>query len=107
MAKYRRIVCEAAIARRGYKTFPEVAEACEKKARQLGVDATFNSYSIQHYVGDVGDLSAKRLRILAQVLGVRDVFEIDERYKIPEVRNAGHYFEGEFGGRIKDMQIDI
>ena len=96
----RRLVCEKAIDNKGFTTFKEVSEACEAYARKHGEDVTFNERAIQSYVAVNTNLSMKRLRILAAVLGVRDLLDLDEIYDPPVPRGVGKNWVGRNTGTV-------
>lgn len=99
----RRLACEKAIQRRGFKTYEEVAKACEKQARKVGKEVTFSRFSIQNYVSCYHDLSLKRIEILADLLGVSNYKELNEIYEPPKVLDVGDYWQGNQGTRIQDI----
>lgn len=98
----RRLAAEQAIMFRGYKTFKECAEACEKLAEDKGINATFNHLSIQHFVTCNGNLSLKRLMILAELLNMNDFKQLNEVYSPPNPRGVGKDWIGEYGSRVAD-----
>lgn len=103
----RRLGCEAAIYRKGFNNFREVSEACNIHAKKCESDVTFNRHCIQQYVGTQTNLSMRRLKILAEVLGVSNLRELDEVFVAPKYRGEGQYWLGEEGNRIKDLDMTM
>lgn len=101
--KMRRLKCEKALINRGM-TAAEVTRECDKKSVQLGYNCTFNSRTVSQYINCNCNLGRDRLYILADVLGVSDTKEIDEKYREPEVRYMGLPWVGEFGTIIFDLK---
>lgn len=104
--RYRRLTCEATIYSRGYDNFHEVAKACEIWSARYGEPITFNKLSIQHYIACVVDMSFRRMKILAELLGVRDLVAMDEKFKEPETLNVGLEWIGEYGTRVRDINMN-
>lgn len=102
----RRLAAEQAVYRK-FNNFGECAEACDNLAIKLGVNATFNRLSIQHYIGCQTNLSMKRLKILAEVLGITNYREMDEVFVAPKRRGEGDWWLGSDGNRIKDLDMTM
>lgn len=102
----RRFAAEQAIYRK-FNNFRECADACQSYADKMKLGITFNRLSIQQYVGCQTNLSMKRLKILADVLGVTNYRELDEVFTAPRHRGEGDYWIGENGNRVKDIDITI
>jgi hypothetical protein len=102
---YRRLKCEKAMLNRGM-TAAETARECQKRAIQLGYNCTFNDRSVAQYINCDSNFSRDRLYILADVLGVRDTKEIDEKFRAPEVRFIGLPWVGEFGNVAPDIKLE-
>lgn len=98
----RRLAAEQAIRMAGFETFKDCGDACEKLARSKGLDVTFNSLAIQHYVTCNTNLSVKRMNILGELLNIDNFRQLDERFNPPVPRGVGKYWEGEHGTRVKD-----
>ena len=101
----RRLAAEQAIYRRGFNNFREVADECNIHAKRVESNATFNRLAIQQYVGCQTNLSMKRLKILAEVLGITNYQELDEVFTAPRRRGEGEYWLGENGNRVKDIDM--
>ena len=99
----RRLAAEAAIARKGIPTFAACDALCQRRARQLGSKVTFGSLSTQHFIASTHNFSIDRLNILADVLGVDDIKELDEIYTTPKQRFVGQLWIGEYGSVIRDI----
>jgi len=102
----RRLGAEQAI----YRKFPsmkECARECEKLAMKTDSKATFNERCIQQYVGVQTNLSMKRLKILAELLGVTNYSELDEVFTAPRRRGEGEWWLGENGNRVKDIDMTM
>lgn len=101
----RRLAAEQAIYKK-FSNFREANEACIRYANSHGMeDVTFNTVSIQQYIGCQTNLSLKRLKILASVLGVTNYAEMDEIFVAPKHRGEGLYWEGENGTKVKDIDL--
>ena len=100
----RRLAAEQAIYTK-FNNFRDCADACNVLAAKKEVDITFNRLSIQHYVGCQTNLSMKRLKILAELLGVTNYQEMDEVFTAPRHRGEGEYWLGENGNRVKDLDM--
>lgn len=100
----RRFAAEQAIYKK-FNNFRECADACQAYADKMKIDITFNRLSIQQYVGCQTNLSIKRLKILAEVLGVTNFRELDEVFTAPERRGEGEYWLGENGNKVKDIDF--
>ena len=103
----RRLAAEQAIYRKGFNNFREVADACNIQAKKAESNATFNRLCIQQYVGCHTNLSMKRLKILAELLGVTNYQELDEVFTAPRRRGEGEYWLGENGNRVKDIDMSM
>lgn len=99
----RRLIAEQALMLKGFKTFRECSKACEALARSKGLDLTFSPNTIQHYITCHCNLSVKRLSILAELVGVKNIMALDERFTPPRVRGVGDYWVGDNGSRVKDI----
>lgn len=100
----RRLAAEQAI----YNKFPSMAacnDACIKYCEKRCLDATFNKVTVQQYVGCQTNLSVKRLKILAEVLGVTNFLELDEIFIAPKHRGEGDYWVGDQGNRVPDIKL--
>lgn len=102
----RRLAAEQAIYTR-YDNFKECAKACQELAKKKETSITFNPLSIQHYVGVQTNLSVRRLKILAELLGVTNYQELDEIFEAPRRRGEGEYWLGENGNRVKDLDMTM
>lgn len=102
----KRLGAEQAIFRK-FKNLTEARIACEKYCERYGLSITWNHHTLSQYINNSTNLSTKRLRVLAQVLGVTNYSELDEVFIAPSVRGIGRYWEGEFGNRVKDFDIDL
>jgi hypothetical protein len=49
----------------------------------------------------------KRLKILAELLGVTNYQELDEVFTAPKRRGEGEYWLGENGNRVKDVDMTM
>ena len=102
----RRLAAEQAIYQK-FPNFRDCADACQVLASKLDTNITFNRLAIQHYVGCQTNLSIKRLKILAEVLGVTNYKELDEIFTAPRHRGEGEYWLGEDGNRIRDIDMTM
>lgn len=102
----RRLGAECAIYRR-FNNFSKCADACNLYAKRNDIDATFNRVSIQQYVGCQANLSVKRLKILAAVLNVKNMHELDEVFIAPKHRGEGDYWRGDQGNKVKDIDMSM
>lgn len=102
----RRLGAEQAIYRK-FNTFKECAIACENLASKVDYKATFNERTIQQYVGVQTNLSVRRLRILAELLGVTNYGELDEIFTAPKRRGEGEWWHGENGNRVRDIDMTM
>lgn len=102
----RRLAAEQAIYRR-FNNFTDCAIACQKKADAMGVDVTFNRLSIQQYVGVQTNLSVRRLKVLAELLGVTNYSELDEVFTAPRHRGEGDWWIGQNGNKVKDIDMTM
>jgi hypothetical protein len=101
----RRLAAEQAIYRR-FENFKECNDACARYCQMHGLeDVTFNKMTVQQYVGCQTNMSLKRLKVLAAVLGITNYPELDEVFVAPEHRGEGLFWEGENGNKIKDITI--
>ena len=100
----RRLAAEQAIYKR-FNNFRECNDACIDYCKKKGLDLTFNTVTIQQYVGCQTNLSLKRLKVLAAVLGVTNYPEMDEIFVAPKHRGEGDYWIGENGNKIKDVDM--
>jgi hypothetical protein len=100
----RRLAAEQAIYRR-FENFKECNDACARYCQMKGLSVTFNNMTIQQYVGCQTNMSLKRLKVLAAVLGITNYPELDEVFVAPEHRGEGLFWEGENGNKIKDITI--
>lgn len=103
----RRLAAEQAIYAKGFNSFAECAEACEKLAQKINPDATFSRLSIQKYVGCQTNLSVRRLEILAEVLGITNYRELNEIFTAPKHRACGEWWTGDNGNRVKDIDMTM
>lgn len=103
----RRLAAEQAIYRKGFNNFAEVADACNLHAKKMELNVTFNRLAIQQYVGCQTNLSMKRLKVLAELLGVTNYQELDETFVAPCRRGHGEYWLGENGNRVKDLDMSM
>jgi len=101
----RRLACEQAIARRGYKTFKECTEACERHARKLNSQTSWSNLAVQHYVTCYADFSMRRVKVLADLLGFSDIKEMDEKFTPPKMRGIGDNWVGDEGSIAKDYDL--
>lgn len=101
----RRLAAEQALYHK-FDTITECNEECNRYCRTHALDITFNKVSVQQYIGCQTNLSLKRLKILAAVLGVTNYPELDEIFTAPEVRGAGLYWEGDLGHKIPDINMN-
>ena len=102
----RRLAAEQAIYRK-FNNFRECADACNLHAKKVESNATFNRLCIQQYVGVQTNLSMKRLKILAELLGVTNYQELDEVFTAPKRRGEGEYWLGENGNRVRDLDMTM
>lgn len=101
----RRLAAEQAIYKK-FGNFRDCNDACIRYANSHGMeDVTFNTVSIQQYVGVQTNLSLKRMKILAAVLGITNYAEMDEVFVAPAHRGEGLYWEGENGTKVKDIDL--
>lgn len=98
----RRLAAEQAIRMAGFETFKDCGDACEKLARSKGLDVTFNSLAIQHYVTCNTNFSVKRMKLLAELLNVKDFVQMDEAFMPPKPRGVGKDWVGDNGTVVKD-----
>jgi hypothetical protein len=103
----RRLAAEQAIYKKGYKNFTEVADACNIHAKKMNSTVTFNRLAIQQYVGCQTNLSMKRLKVLAELLGITNYQELDEIFTAPRRRGEGEYWYGENGNKVKDIDMTM
>jgi hypothetical protein len=103
----RRLAAEQAIYRRGFNNFREVADACNEFAKKCESSVTFNRLAVQQYVGCQTNLSMKRLKLLAEMLGITNYQELDEIFTAPVRRGCGEYWLGESGNKIKDLDMSM
>lgn len=101
--RYRRLACDMALINRGMSA-AEAARECNKRAIQLGYSCTFNERAVSQFINNNGNFSRNRLYVLADVLGVRDTKEIDEKFKEPDYRYIGLQWVGEFGTVYSDYK---
>lgn len=103
----RRLAAEQAIYKRGFSNLIECAQACDEHAKKMELDITFNKHAIQQYVSVRCDLSIKRLKVLAELLGVTNYRELDEVFTAPARRGEGQYWLGDNGSRVKDIDMTM
>jgi hypothetical protein len=102
----RRLGAEQAIYRK-FPNFRECARACEEHAKKTDIKATFNERCIQQYVGCQTNLSIRRLRILAELLGVTNFNELEEIFTAPKYRGEGLWWDGDQGNRVRDLDMTM
>jgi hypothetical protein len=101
----RRLAAEQAIYRR-FENFKACNDECIRYCKMHGLeDVTFNKMTVQQYVGCQTNMSLKRLKVLAAVLGITNYPELDEVFEAPEHRGEGLFWIGENGNKIKDIDI--
>lgn len=100
----RRLACEQAIYRR-FNNMEECIQACRRYADAHNLDIGFSKHSVRQYVGAYTNFSMKRLTVLAAVLGVTNLIEIDEVFTAPKYRGEGLEWIGERGHRVKDFDL--
>lgn len=93
--KKRRLVADKAIMLNGFSNTKEVVAACEAVARMENSKCTFHWRSVSLYVAGKTNFSWARLKILAKVLRIKDIEEMDEIYTYDE--RAGVWY-GNQGG---------
>ena len=100
----RRLAAEQAIYNR-FPNFKECGKACNAycKARMLNI--TFNDMAVHQYVGCKTNFSVPRLKILAAVLGVTDLVQLDEVFVAPNHRGEGLPWVGESGRKVPDLVL--
>lgn len=100
----RRLAAEQAIYNK-FNNFRECNDACVRYCQMKCLDVTFHQVAIQQYIGCQTNLSLKRLKVLAAVLGVSNYPELDEIFVAPEHRGEGLPWIGENGNKIADISI--
>ena len=73
----RRLAAEQAIRMSGFETFKECGKACEKLAKSKGLNVTFNDLAIQHYITCNTNFSIKRMKLLAELLNIKDFVQLE------------------------------
>lgn len=102
MAYKKRLAVEQAIKERGL-TIKECRDACDKIAKDIGLNVGFNNVAIHHYISCFSDLSSKRLVILGDVLGVTNLKLLGEKFELIVDKDNGNYWLGEYGTIAKDF----
>lgn len=100
----RRLAAEQAIYMR-YNSFADCAKACQELSDKKALGVTFNTLSIQQYVGCQTNLSMKRLKILAELLNITNYAEMDDVYVAPLRRGFGDYWVSARGNKVKDIDM--
>lgn len=106
----RRLATEKAINRMGFDTYKEVNDACNAICEKRGHKFRFHSKNVEHYVNCRTGMSVERLIVLAEVLRVRDLRDLEEVFVPPVPRGVGKYWVGNLGNKVidyDDSQLDI
>lgn len=104
--KQMRLGCLQAFELRGFRTYKDMAKACEKHAMKMGLDLTFNDRAIQNYIHCYSNMSFKRLKVVADLLGVKNIMELEERFTEPDEAGVGGLWLGEFGSVVRDKVLN-
>ena len=102
MAYKKRLAVEQAIKERGL-TIKKCTDACDKLAKDRGLNVGFNGLAIHHYIGGYTNLSVNRLNILGDVLGVTNIKLLDEKFELIVDKDNGNYWLGEYGTIARDF----
>ncbi|WIV13194.1 hypothetical protein [Proteiniborus sp. MB09-C3] len=106
----KRLGTEMAMNRLGFDTYKEVNDACNYYCEKRGLDIRFYEKNVEHYINCRTGLSVEKLVVLADVLKVRDLRDLDEIFTPPVPANVGKYWIGNRGNKAQDMDcstIDI
>lgn len=52
-------------------------------------------------------MSFKRLKVIADLLGVKNIMELEERFTEPDVAGVGGLWIGEFGSVVRDKILNF
>lgn len=100
----RRLAAEQAIYNR-FANFKQCNEACNAYCKARMIDISFNPMSVHQYVGCKTNFSMPRLKILAAVLGINDLIQLDEIFVAPNHRGEGLPWIGENGRKVPDLVL--